>query len=327
MTFELDKATRIALDAQVKVPWQDKLREQLAALPTGLRIMAWLFMVVAVGALIAATYWEANNAGGGFQMLGKGVAEPWLAYTAGFGFTIAYIVFHRFTAEALRQHTAWPPSPEVLKPAGAATVFALLSLAGVFANLVDNASANKSLGEEQAGRRAEMMAEVMALRAQVNAFSEPQMRALLESSQRLMLGYQAEAAGWGMSDLEPDGACMADLKPRQRQLCNLALDTEGTILQAQAAIEANETTKAALKLAEQALAAAPEVERQQFWGTASKIVTEAQGRDESQARSSEAFLALFMLFVSLFTLFGTGLGWDAIFEYLERRGAANKEAP
>ena len=324
MTMELDKASRLALEAQVQERWQEKLVRWASGLPPFLQVLAWVFILIAVGALVSATFWEANNAGRGYVMLGKGVADPWIAYTAGFGFTVAYLVFHRFTAEALRE-AGWR-SAKVAKPAAAAVVFGLLSLGGVFANLVDNAQANKSISQAQSEDRAVLLADVRALRAQVNSFSEVQMRAMVEADTRLLGGYRAEAAGWGMTDLDPDGACLADLKPRQRQLCNLALETEGNILQGQAALDNHEQTKKALDMAEAALLAAPEAEAAQFWDTASKVVTEVQGQDESQARSAETFLAIFMLLVSIFTLLGTGLGWDAIFEYLERRGAAQKGA-
>lgn len=320
--MELDKASRLALEAQVQERWQEKLVRWASTLPPVLKVMAWLFILIAIAALVSATFWEANNAGGGYVMLGKGVAAPVVAYSAGFGFTVAYLVFHRFTAEALREHN-WK-SAKSLKPAAAAFVFGLLSLGGVFANLVDNAQANKSISQAQSEDRAVLLADVRALRAQVNSFSEVQMQAMVDADTRLLAGYRAEAAGWGMPDLDPDGGCLADLKPRQRQLCNLALETEGNILQGQAALDNHAQTKAALSMAETALGAAPETEAAQFWDTASKVMTEVGGQDESQARSAETFLAIFMLLVSVFTLLGTGLGWDAIFEYLERRGGAKK---
>ena len=327
MSMELDKATRLAIEAQVSEPWQERLKGWISRLPPFLQVLAGIFIIVAIGALAAATFWEANNAGGGFVMLGKGVAAPWIAYTAGAGFTIAYLVFHRFTAEAMREHR-WH-SPEVAKPALAALVFGMLSLGGVFANLVDNATNNKSISEQQSEGRASMLADVRVLRLAVNSFSEVQMRAMVEADKRAMSASLAEAAGWGMADLEPDGACLADLKPRPRQLCNMVNGPDGligSILQGEAALEAHENTKAALALAERALNAAPEAERTQFWDTASKTVSEAVGDDESQAKSAEAFLGIFMLAISILTLLGTGLGWDAIFEYLERRGAAKKGA-
>jgi hypothetical protein len=321
--MELDKASRLALEAQVQERWQGKLVRWASTLPPFLQVLAWLFILIAIAALVSATFWEANNAGGGYVMLGKGVAAPVVAYAAGFGFTVAYLVFHRFTAEALRLHSF--KSGRVMKPAAAALVFGLLSMGGVFANLVDNAQANKSISQAQTEGRAVLLADVRALRAQVNSFSEVQMQAMVDADTRLLSGFRAEAAGWGMPDLDPDGGCLADLKPRQRQLCNLALETEGSILQGQAALDNHAQTKSALTLAEIALNAAPEAEAAQFWDTASKVMTEVGGQDESSARSAETFLAIFMLMVSVFTLLGTGLGWDAIFEYLESRGASKKE--
>jgi hypothetical protein len=328
MRFELDEHSRIALDAQIRPTWQVRMRHAISELPPVFKLLAWLFILVALGALIAATFWEGNNAGGGYVMLGKGVTEPWIAYIAGFGFTLAYLVFHRFTAEALRAHTL--QSAEVLKPMAAALVFGLLSMGGVFANLVDNASANKSISEQQSADRAQIMAEVVALRRQVAAFSAVQMEAMVEADRRSYAAAIAEAIGWGMPDLDPDGACMADLRPRQRQLCNLVNGPDGivsSILQGEAALTAHAQTQAALGIAELALAAAPEAERAQFWSTASRVMTEAIGNGVDEQKSAETFLAIFMLLISVFTLLGTGLGWDSIFEYLEgdKKGLKSKE--
>lgn len=322
MTFELDKASRIAMDAQVKEPWHQKLRNLLETSPPFLKVLAYIFIIVAVGALVSATFWEANNAGGGFVMLGKGVTAPMVAYTAGAGFTIAYLVFHRFTAEAMREYQ-WSNS-KVLKPGAAALVFGLLSLGGVFANLVDNAQANTSISKEQSADRAILLADVRAIRAQINSFDELQMQAMVDADRRAHSAMLAEAAGWGMADLDPDGACVADLRPRQRQLCNLVNGPDGvlsSIAQGEAALESHERAKITLAIAEQALAAAPRAESAEFWDGAAKLIP-----GDGQT-GGERFLVLFMLAISVLTLFGTGLGWDAIFEYLEGRRGANKGVP
>lgn len=320
MTAELDKASRLAMDAQTAEPLLAKWKRRVMDMPPAFQILAVVFSIAAVGALITATWWELNNAGGGYVMLGKGVAEPWMAWTAGAGFTIAYLVFHRFTAEAMRDHRAI--SVAVIKPALAALVFGVLSLGGVFANLVDNASANESISGEQKADRAILLADYRAMKARVESFDALQMQAMVEADTRAHEAMLAEAAGWGMADLDPQGACLADLKPRQRQLCNLVNGPDGllsSIAQGSAAMESHVRAVESLELTRRALEAAPKAESAEFWDTASSVVNDVAGSETAKAARSGTFLAVFMLVISVLTLLGTGLGWDVVLEYLEGR--------
>lgn len=278
MNMEMDKASRLAMDAQVQEPWLQKQWRRIKALPDAYQFFAVILSIAAVAALLTATWWEMNNAGGGYMMLGKGVASPFIAWTAGAGFTIAYLAFHRFTAEAMRDHRML--SVAVAKPAAAALVFGILSLGGVFANLVDNASLNDSISTEQGTERAILLADYRALKVRVETFDEIQMRAMVAADTQAHNAMVAEAAGWGMADLDPEGACLADLKTRQRQLCNVVNGPDGllsSILQGRAALESYEQAKASLELARRALEAAPRAEGAEFWGTASAVVNDAVG--------------------------------------------------
>lgn len=318
MTMELDKATRLAIDANVKEPILSKVERWFKSAPPLYKALATLFLLLALGGLAALVWWEGNNAGQGFQMLGKGIAAPWIAYIAGFGCTVGCIAFFRVMMETIRDHAAL--SWRVIRPAVAAVVLGLLSAAGTFANLVDNASSNQSLSTAQAEDRAVILAEVRQLRAQVNGFSEVQMQAMLDSDTRALAAYKAEAVGWGMDDLEPDGACAADLKPRQRDLCNMANGPDGlhaSIAQAEAALAQHALAKSALAAAEAALDHAPQVESAQFWDVASQTFSEAT--HSTDQTSGSAFMVLMMLGLTIGILLGTCFGCEAIFEHLETR--------
>lgn len=329
MTMELDKATRLAIDANVKEPILSKVERWFKSAPPLYKALATLFLLLALGGLAALVWWEGNNAGQGFQMLGKGIAAPWIAYIAGFGCTVGCIAFFRVTMETIRDHAAL--SWRVIRPAVAAVVLGLLSAAGTFANLVDNASSNQSLSMEQQEARGLIEADVRRLKAEVETFREVEIRAGLESDQRTLAAYLAEAKGWKMANLDvaapedagedyPGPACDADLKDRQRQLCNMANHADGplaSIAAAEAALEAHENAKVGLRAAKQALALAPSADRAQFWDVASQTFSEAT--HSTDQTSGSAFMVLMMLGLTIGILLGTCFGCEAIFEHLETR--------
>lgn len=305
---ELDRAARAAMEANVKVHWAVRFREWLDQSNGTIRLVV---TIAAIAGLMTATYWEANNSGGGWTMLGKGVAPPFVAWISGAGFTLLYFTFHRVASEALRDHSY--RSPKFTKPALAGLIFGILSVAGVFANLVQNAEINQGTAQEASGVRGELISEVRRLKAEVNSFDIYAVEAGLEADQRALAAAKAEAAGWGMADLEPDGACLDDLKPRQRQLCNMVNGADGllaSVAQGEAAKKSNDAARAALAVAEGALASQPKAEAAQFWDGVGKVTGGHQG---------ENTLVWFMLIVSLCTIVGTGIGWDAFFEAREGR--------
>ncbi|HPE49165.1 MAG TPA: hypothetical protein PLR76_12240 [Hyphomonas sp.] len=305
---ELDKAARAAMEAHVEVHWAVKLREWL---DQSNGIFRTVVTIAAIAGLLTATYWEANNSGGGWRMLGKGVAPEWVCWISGGGFTLLYFTFHRVASEALRENSY--QSPRFLKPAFAGLIFGVLSVAGVFANLVQNAEINQGAAQEASGARGELISEVRRLRAEVNSFDVYAVEAGLEADQRALAAAKAEAAGWGMADLEPDGACLDDLKPRQRQLCNMVNGADGllaSIAQGEAAKLSNDRSRKALDIAEAALESQPKAEAAQFWDGVGKVTGGHHG---------ENTLVWFMLVVSLCTIVGTGIGWDAFFEAREGR--------
>jgi hypothetical protein len=304
--MEMDKIARAAMEANTKPALGDRFRSFLENMPGPVSI---LVTIAALGGLLAATYWEGNNSGGGWIMLGKGVASPWICWTAGAGFTLLYFAFHRIASEALRDYGF--KTAKFIKPALAGMIFGTLSVAGVFANLVHNAEGNRGDQQEIAAQRGELSARVKTLETRINYFDEIGMKAALTADERALQAMIGEAVGWGLDDLDPDGGCVADLKPRPRELCNIANGPDGiraSIDATAAAIESNEQAKDALELAKAALAAVPKAEGANFWEGVAQVFKE---------NNAETALVFFMLAVSIMTIFATGLGWDALFEARE----------
>lgn len=328
MTMELDKATRLAMDSRVPESIPQKVERWLKSLPPAYKALATFFLILALGGLAALVWWEGNNAGQGFIMLGKGIAAPWIAYIAGFGCTVGCIAFFRVTMETIRDNAVL--SRKVFFPAIAALVFGLLSAAGTFANLVDNATSNQSVSKTQSADRALLLADFRTLKARVDGFDVIQMEAMVDADKRAHSAMLAEATGWGMPDLDPDGACAADLKPRQRQLCNAVNGPDGvlsSITQGEAALASHGKAVESLDLARRALEAAPDAESAQFWDVASETFSEATHGDASASgpASGNAFMVIMMLVLTIGILLGTCFGCEAIFEHLETKAERKKK--
>jgi hypothetical protein len=320
--MELDKATQIAIASHVRETIPQRIERWVGKLPPAYKALATLFLILALGGLAALVWWEGNNAGQGFAMLGKGIAAPWIAYLAGFGCTVGCIAFFRVTMETIRDHAVM--SRKVFFPAIAALVFGLLSAAGTFANLIDNATANQSVSKMQSADRAILLADYRSLKARVDGFDVIQMEAMVEADTRAHGAMLAEATGWGMADLNADGACAADLKPRQRQLCNAVNGPDGvlsSISQGRAAMESHGKAVESLDLARRALEAAPEAESAQFWDVASETFSEATHGEvrAGEPASGNAFMVVMMLILTIGILLGTCFGCEALFEHLETK--------
>jgi hypothetical protein len=333
MTVELDKATRLAMDSHIPETLGQRVERWIKSAPPAYKALATVFLCLALGGLAALVWWEGNNAGQGFQMLGKGIAAPWIAYLAGFGCTVGCIAFFRVTMETIRDNSVL--SRKVMFPAIAALVFGLLSAAGTFANLIDNATANQSLSKTQSADRAVLLADYRTLKARVDGFDTIQMTAMVEADNTALKAMLAEATGWGMPNLDavapedaaesyPGPACAADLKPRQRQLCNAVNGPDGllsSISQGEAALASHAKAVETLDIARRALDVAPEAENAQFWDVASETFSEAtHGEASTQGPATgNAFMVIMMLVLTIGILLGTCFGCEAIFEHLETR--------
>jgi len=312
---ELDKAARAAMEANIEPSFWTKLRAEWDEAPKWVRIIV---TIVGLAGLMTASFWEGNNSGGGWRFLGKGVAAPQLAWISGFGFTVLYFVFHRLASESLR-NTGTVSHPKTAKRFGAAAIFAALSVIGVFANLVQNAEVNKNTMGELAQKRGDLLAQERQLTTKINSFDEIQMNAALQADRRALDAYIAEAAGWGMADLDPTGACLDDLKPRQRQLCNEANGPDGlraSIDMTAAAIQSHAHAKEALETVRYAIKLLPDGGAAAFWDGVSEVLP---GQAVVNEGSGSKTLVWTMLVVSLLTIFGTGFGWDGFFEAVEEK--------
>jgi hypothetical protein len=306
----LDTAARRAIEANVKSDWITRLGEWWEDQNTALRTI----VTVAGGGVIATFICiEGNSSGQGWLRAMEGTAPMFALWIFGFACTLGYIVSHRIASEAIRDKQKWQ------LPVAAAVFTASLSLFGVVANQIERAQTRTVVSGDVGTARGDAISRVRSLQTRVNAFDEATMQAILEADQRALLAARAEATGWGMPDLDPAGACNADLKPRQRQLCNDVNGPDGllaSIAITPAALESHAISKEALAAAEGQLGGLKAERTSNFWRGMAEIVP---GDDNDMTARTSRVSAIGSLIMSIVILFSTAFMIDVVLEYRERR--------
>lgn len=344
MVDQIDKAARRAIEANAKPAWPIRAWRGLvkwwANQPP---IIVIVFGIVAVSALTLISGWEMLNSARGWMLLAKDAAPEQLAFLAGCATVLGYLSFHRRASERGREVSrlkdVQPVDLRAVERAesrawrswGVATLFAILSLWGIFSNLASKTAMVAHQAEEVNDGRTQLQADIIILENDVDAFNEPLILALIKSKESKVASLTAEARGWGMPNLDvmppemteeeaakyPGPACLSDLRQRQRDLCNAAhgtIEADGLIGELEAfkadLQKHNENVKA-LEAKKAELASVAAVEGQEHWDAMSEI--SAGNMTADQLRIWGMFIA------SLLFLFGAGLGWDELFEEVERR--------
>lgn len=306
----MDNAARRASEANVKVPIRTQIYEWWEDQNSALRTI----VTIGGGAVIATFICiEGNSSGQGWLRAMEGTAPAVALWIFGFACTLGYIVSHRIASEAIRDKQKWH------LPVAAAVFTASLSLFGVVANQIERAQTRTVVSGDVGTARGDAIARVRSLQTRVNAFDEVTMQAILEADQRAHEAAKAEATGWGMSDLDPAGACNADLKPRQRQLCNEVNGPDGllsSIAITTAALESHAISKEALAAAEDQLGGLKAERTSNFWRGMAEIVP---GEDSDMEARTARTSAIGSLIMSIVILFSTAFMIDVVLEYRERR--------
>jgi len=229
--------------------------------PSAIRAL-FLFVIYSVGLgfLGVLTFWELRNAGSGYSLIFAGWGGS-LAFWGGVAVAGSYMFSHRQHKEtvqlieelqtsevhAMHEQNAMKLE-DVRRKAKKAReqsrrwmvstfLCGLVTLFGVFSNLVSHASMDTAAAIEIDEDRAELRRDISRMRRELGVMPKPEG---VEFTRETLAAYEAEAVGWKMTDLKPDGACLADLKKRQRDLCNLAAEIRAELIEAdemQAAVD------------------------------------------------------------------------------------------
>lgn len=305
----VNSAAGSAMNAQIELPWQIRLANWWERQPPLGRV---LVSVLTIGLLVVLTAWEANNAGQGWALIAKGTAPYLFAYLGGAAVTVSYVVFHHRAAEQFRKGRG---KGKPWQPLATAIIAAVLSLFGVFANIASKTQVSAATAQEQNTDRAELRAEAKRLQAETSPERINQLEAMIAVNERIIAATLAEAEGWGMDNLDPEGACAADLKRRQRQLCNRVnggpddLGARNELALNQAALEAAKLKAERLKKIRDQLSSMRVQEGAAQWDAMSKIAG-----DLDRDLAPDDFRIWGSLLASLGFLFLAGMGWDTIIE-------------
>ena len=341
MFEEIDKAAQRAIEANVKPPLMaTALRSLSKWWDQQPPIVVICFGVVTLAVLVLISGFEALNSARGWVMVTKDAMPPQIAFFAGCAVTIGYIAFHRRASERARDVEALRDDPStndrmirkaesrMWKASAVAIIFASLSLWGIFSNLASKTAMVARSATETNSERTQLQADIIVLENEVDSVNTDLIGALILSKEAKIASMTAEARGWGMLNLDvvppksaptdyPGPACLTDLKPRQRDLCNAAhgtVDADGLV--GELAALQSDLKQIALKkdkLSEKraALLKVEAVEGAEHWNAMNEL--------SAGNVSADQFRIWGMFLASLLFLFGAGFGWDELFEEVQRR--------
>jgi len=276
---------------------------------------------IALGFISVITAWELNNSGQGWSL----IFSAWgsFAWIAGVSVAGWAIWSHRQQQEHGRSAEAFKDAGERKEERAArgrsgkwfvsSILCSLVTLFGVFSNLVSHSSMDAQTAVEIDEDREALRNGIRRMEREYGNLPKP---SGVEFTKETLASYEAEAAGWKMADLAPDGACKADLKKRQRELCNLAADIRAELKEA-AEMQSILDDKQKLIDAEKAklVAIAPPTGAK-HWQRMAELWNSLPGVPET----SPGFIQTWgVFFVSIFGLYVCFIGWDSIGERVEKR--------
>lgn len=231
----LDPTAARAQAGYVQMTWQARAGRAWRAFLRGLgEAPDWmrrnLPMAIMIGAWAGIFVWEVVNTTDGFrrafpdrpslQIMFVGIACP-------LGFMIAY----RVAMEAWRDNRA----PLAIGFSAVTAIMFCVTGFFTFSNFVGETQVTGQHAREINEDRQSLRDTIRRMDRELTSMPEP---LSLEGDRELLKSRLAEAEGWGMSNLDPEGACKADLKARQRFLCNDAAQIRDDIIRGEAMLAA-----------------------------------------------------------------------------------------
>lgn len=291
-------------------------------LPTATRAtLEFVGFCLALGFIGVITAWELNNSGLGWSL----IFSAWGSFAWVAGVSVA-----GWAIWSHRQHKEHSRAAQALKDEGnrkeeraargrsqkwfvSSILCAVVTLFGVFSNLVSHSAMDADAAIELDQDRAAQRNVVRRLDREFANLPKP---AGVEFTRETLASYQAEAVGWKMTDLDPEGACKADLKKRQRELCNLAADIRAELKEAEEMQVILDAKQAEIDAAQAKLDAMAPPTGAKHWQRMAELWNSLPGVPET----SPGFIQTWGVFlVSVFGLFVCFIGWDSIGERAERR--------
>lgn len=224
----LDQTAGRANAMHATMTWQARLTRWFKALPE--RMRQNLPVTIMVGAWLGIFTWEVVNTTEGFRRAFPD--RDWLQIAfVGFACPLGFMIAFRVMMESFRDgKTALG-----IGFTGVTLIAFILTGFFTFSNFVGETQVTGMAAREVNEDRQALRDTIRRMDRELTSMPEP---LSLEADKELLASRIAEAAGWGMADLNPDGACKADLKNRQRFLCNDAAAIRDDIIRGEAMAEA-----------------------------------------------------------------------------------------
>lgn len=339
-----DAAARKAADRAAAATFPAKVKRFFGGVwngtPSAIRaLFLFVFYSVALGFLGVLTFWELRNAGSGYSLIFAGWGGP-LAFWGGVAVAGWYMFSHRQhkesdqhieelqTAEAIALHEQNAMKLDDIRRKSKkareqsrrwlASTFlcGLVTLFGVFSNLVSHASMDTAAAIEIDEDRAELRREISRMKREHGVMPKPEG---VEFTRETLAAYEAEAAGWKMSDLKPDGACLADLRKRQRDLCNLAADIRAELIEADEMQLAVDAKLAEIAKAEKELEAMQPVAGSKHYEKMAELVMSIPGTpaDWDRAGVASSIQVWGVLILAIVGLYICAVGWHSVGEKIQ----------
>lgn len=349
-----DSAARKLAERNAAQTWQAKAWRYCSAAwngtPSAIRAtLLFIATCIALGFLSVMTFWELSNAGAGYSLIFAGWGSS-LAFWGGVSIAGFYMWSHR-------QHKEQDREKEELEAQEAKALEAsnlvlandlkgrikkakqrsqrwwistllcvMVTGFGVFSNLVSHASMDTAHAVEVSEDRQQARQNKARLVRELGVMPKPEG---VEFTRETLAAYEAEATGWKMENLAPDGACKGDLKKRQRELCNLASDIRAELAEAdemQAALNAKQVE---IDNAQKAIDALQPVAGAAHYQAMAKLVMSLPGvpsdwDEQGIAKTIQVWGVLFLAFAGLYVC---AIGWDSLGEAYEGRGKKKLPAP
>lgn len=187
--------------------------------------------VVGTAGVIGVVAWEWRNASLGFEQL----FQPGIVWSvlAGIAVCLLALFFHRTGMEEFRKSKIWTGTLMMVL----AVLTSCVVWVGVWSNL---AADSLNMGEkkiEERAERAQLVARIQRLERSIDLMADP----IGIDTDREALKYKLNVAKqWDMPDLDPDGACSADLDYNRRAMCDEAAQIREEISLGEDMIKAKE---------------------------------------------------------------------------------------
>lgn len=322
-TSALDPTAARAAAGHAQMTFRARWNRWWAAFPA--RARKYAPDAALIGASIGVQIWESANTIDGFARIWpeRGI----LVIIIGIACPLAFMASWRIAADFMREK-------RVVGALGFGVVTSLMFLVvlfGTFSNFVAETQVAGHAAREANQRRQDILDTIRRLDRELQSMPVP---TSLDADRELLKARLAEAIGWNMQNLDvekpsdwddavhgryPGAACVGDLQPRPRFLCNDAAAIRGDILTAEGMIEAREAKRAEIAEKEAELEKMKIAEAGAQYDAMASMFAPSDAMAEDRRKLADFLSSWALLIVAMIFLIANAVFWDHLLERRERK--------